>query len=153
MDRFNSPVAPFTLLLPETIPVCEIGEPIVSITAGFSCARPVPSRKHPSASTRPWRRKNRKRAAAQKKHRHKTTHRHNPFPVSSEPIRRRHWQRWSCFHQLWRKVIGVEALKVSAAAAVPRWQKRKSQPRPLRHFPATRGARSYPKYRLRCDDN
>ena len=39
MDKLTSPVGPFTLLFPETIPVCEIGEPIASITAGFVCAR------------------------------------------------------------------------------------------------------------------
>ncbi len=39
MDKFVSPVAPFTLLLPETIPVCAIGEPIASITAEFAWAR------------------------------------------------------------------------------------------------------------------
>src|SRR5207248_11014759 len=39
MDKLASPVAPLALLLPETIPVCEIGEPIASIAAGFACAR------------------------------------------------------------------------------------------------------------------
>src|SRR5205823_14126671 len=101
MDQFASLVAPFTLLLPETIPVCTIGEPIASISAGLAWA----------ASQRDFvgiglfhyagcKKENHERACAHQKHWQKTTNRHNPLPITPEPIRSRHGRRWrSRFHE------------------------------------------------------
>ena len=66
---------------------------------------PAPSCKHPFVSAHPWRRRKSQAQPPKKKHRHKTTERHNPFRVSSEPIRRRHRRQGSCSHSQ-AKAIG-----------------------------------------------
>src|SRR6266550_2646119 len=50
MDRFASPTAPLTLLLPDTIPVCEIGEPIAQSQPGSLARGRARFCKHPIVS-------------------------------------------------------------------------------------------------------
>src|SRR6266576_1087710 len=97
MDRFASPTAPLTLLLPDTIPVCEIGEPIASI---HSLVR-LRAGERDFVSIRLFhyagcKQECQKTASTHEKHGQKTTERYDPFPISSEPIRPRHG---SWFHE------------------------------------------------------
>ena len=88
MDRFASPTAPLTLLLPDTIPVCEIGEPIASITSVRLRAGErdfVSIRLFHYAGCK---QECQEAASTREKHGQKTTERYDPFPNSSEPIGR-----------------------------------------------------------------
>jgi len=132
----------------------------------FLARAPVPFCKHPSVSTRPWRRKKLQVRSRSKKTPAQDNRPAQPISsfvrtslsAASEAARQLFPQLGRTLSEVLRESRSVASRHLSlftfpAATGVQHWQKRKPQPRPLPHSPAIRVAQSCPVYQLRCDDN